>query len=270
MHLAGFRSRFPHRHGLLLLVAACLQPATASAGQSADAEATTDRSSPDEDPPLCAPSVSFGASISAVSDYRFRGISNSDIAPAFQPSLQLDTPGGAFLGLWGSNITNLSGADAEIDLSGGWAGTVGLVDVSAGAIAYLFPGARNANVVELFGTAGLSLGPASATLGLNWAPEQANLPRASRYAFLALAAAIPGKPLRLRASIGHEQGGLPLRRDMSAGAKWDWLLGVDVTLPGFTVGVAYVDTDLPGRDTTGQRANRLGQAGLLLKLSAHF
>lgn len=267
---AGPRSLFAHRHGLLLLLAACLHPTSASAGQLDDRQPPEDGIDQGKEEPLPTSSVSLSATVSVVSDYRFRGISNSSNGPAFQPSLQLDTPCGAFLGLWGSNIANLSGADAEIDLSGGWAGTVGQFDVSAGAIAYLFPGARNADVVELFGTAGLSLGPASATLGLNWAPKQANLPRTSRYAFLALVAAIPGKPLRVRASIGHETGGLPLRRDMAGPAKWDWLLGADITLPGFTVGVAYVDTDLPGRDATGQRANRLGQAGLLLKLSAHF
>lgn len=212
----------------------------------------------------------LGGSLGFVTDYRFRGISNSDKAPAVQASLQLDMPSGAFLGVWGSSIADLEGAPAEVDLSAGWAGTVGAFDMSVGFIGYLFPGGRGADVVELFGAAGFALGPATATLGINWAPAQANLERASRYVHTSVSTALPGRPLRLRASLGHEAGGLPLRRSTDAADKWDWQLGADITLPDLTIGIAYTGTDLPTRDSSGVRVNRLGSDGILLKLTAFF
>ena len=214
--------------------------------------------------------VDVSGTLSFTSDYRFRGISQTDIAPAIQPSLQIDTAAGFFAGVWGSNVSDFNGATTEIDLSAGWGGTLGAFDTSFGVLAYLFPGGRGTDIVELFGTAGFTLGPASATLGLNWAPEQANLDRANRYAHATVSAAIPGKALRLRASLGHETGGLPLRRSAGTAGKWDWQLGADITLPSLTIGVAYVGTDLPSRDAQGNRANRLGRDGVVLKLSAFF
>lgn len=252
MNPAGPKPRSPHSPGLLLAAVFAALPAAAIA-QTAPADAPT-----------------LGGSLGFVTDYRFRGISNSDQAPAVQASLQLDTPSGVFLGVWGSSIADLQGAPAEIDLSAGWAGAVGAFDMSVGIIGYLFPGGQGNDVVELFGAASFALGPATATLGLNWAPEQANLERASRYVHATVSTALPGRPLRLRASMGHETGGLPLRRSAAPADKWDWQLGADITLPDLTIGVAYVGTDLPTRDSSGVRVNRLGSDGILLKLTAFF
>ncbi len=262
MRMAGRRLRAVRWLCPLLALAAAQAPGILFAQSGADAADSLDDREPSGT--LLAGSLAF------VSDYRFRGISNSDLAPAVQASVQLDTASGLFLGLWGSSIADLDGARAEIDVTAGWTGTLGPFDTSAGLIAYLFPAGSGTGVVELFGTAGLVLGPATATIGLNWAPEQANLDRASRYAHATLSAALPGKPLMLRASLGHERNGLPLRRNADATTKWDWQLGADVTLPALTIGVAYVGTDLPGRDRLGTRTNRLGGDGVVVRLSAHF
>jgi uncharacterized protein (TIGR02001 family) len=213
--------------------------------------------------------VEISGSVALVSDYRFRGISQTDIAPAIQPSLQLDLAQGLFLGFWGSNIADLNGATTEIDLSAGWAGRVAGLDVSAGLLGYLYPGGTGTDVVEFFGSVGMPIGPLFAGFGLNWAPQQANS-GASRYAFAQLSAAIPGKPITLRASLGHERGGFVSDETERTTAKWDWLLGVDFTVSALTVGIAYVGTDLPSKDALGNRANRIGGDGLLLTLSAAF
>lgn len=249
---ASPKQRSPRSRGLLFAAVFAALP-TAAIAQTGPADTPT-----------------LGGSLGFATDYRFRGISNSDQAPAVQASLQLDTPSGVFLGVWGSSIADLQGASAEIDLSAGWAGAIGAFDMSAGIIGYLFPGGRGNDVVELFGAASFALGPATATLGLNWAPGQANLESASRYVHATVSTALPGRPVRLRASLGHETGGLPLRRTTEAADKWDWQLGAEITLPDLTIGIAYVGTDLPTRDNSGVRVNRLGSDGILLKLTAFF
>lgn len=46
----------------------------------------------------------FSAGVTGTTDYRFRGISNSDNGPAIQPWVQYDHKSGLFVNVWGSNI----------------------------------------------------------------------------------------------------------------------------------------------------------------------
>lgn len=257
--------------GPLVAIAGALVPGTAFGQQLQEPEARIDPAerAPDSEA-VGTGARSLTGTLAFLSDYRFRGVSNSDLSPAIQASIQLDTASGLFMGIWGSSIADLDGASAEIDVAAGWSGAIGALDISAGGIAYLFPGGRGTEVVELFGTAGFALGPTTATLGLNWAPEQANLDRPNRYAHATVSAAIPGKPLTLKASLGHETGSLPLRRNAGTAAKWDWQVGADINFPSLTIGVAYVGTDLPSRSPSGNSANRLGRDGVLVRMSATF
>ena len=207
--------------------------------------------------------------VALTSDYRFRGISQTDIAPAIQPSLQLDSPSGLFAGVWGSNVADFNGATTEIDLTAGWAGTLAGFDRSVGILAYRYPGGDGTDVYEFFGTIGMPIGPITATLGLNWAPEQPNAGD-SRYVYAALSAAIPGTPVSLGATLGHERGGFVFDEAGRTTAKWDWMLNLSYSLSAVTLGIAYVGTDLPSRDPLGTRIYRAGRDALVLTLSAAF
>lgn len=207
--------------------------------------------------------------VALTSDYRFRGISQTDIAPAIQPSLQLDTPSGLFAGVWGSNVAELNGATTEIDLTAGWAGTLAGLDSSFGILAYLYPQGDGTDVYEFFGTVGMPIGPITASLGLNWAPEQPNS-GANRYLFAALSAGLPGTPITLNATLGHERGGFVFDEAGATTAKWDWMLSLTYSLSAVSLGVAYVGTDLPGRDPLGACINRTGRDAVVLTLSGAF
>jgi uncharacterized protein (TIGR02001 family) len=240
-----------------MMAALALYPAAASAQPADGAELSA------------ATGLQISGSVSLVSDYRFRGISQTDIAPAIQPALQLDHASGFFVGFWGSNVADFNGATTEIDLSAGWSGIVAGLDTSFGVLGYLYPGGSGTDVAELFGTFSLPVGPLVASLGLNWAPEQANS-GASRYAYAAVSAAIPGTPLTLSGSIGHERGGFVSDDTGRTTAKWDWMLGASASWSTLTLGLAYLGTDLPTRDTGGARANRAGRDALVLTLFAAF
>jgi uncharacterized protein (TIGR02001 family) len=243
------------RHAAALAVAGLLAAAAAKAEPA--------------DPAIDSAGVTVSGTVALTSDYRFRGISQTDIAPAIQPALQLDTPGGLFAGVWGSNVAEFNGATTEIDLTAGWAGSLAGLDTSVGILAYLYPGGDGTDVYEFFGTIGMPIGPVSASLGLNWSPNQPNS-GASRYLYAALSAAIPGTPLTLNATLGHERGGFVFDEAGATTAKWDWMLGLNYSLTAVTLGVAYVGTDLPGRDPLGTRINRAGRDAVVLTLSAAF
>ena len=77
------------------------------------------------------PSISyaqFSANIGLVSDYRYRGISQTRLKPAIQGGVDYGLPGGFYVGAWASNIKwikDLGGdANVEIDLYGGYKGEI--------------------------------------------------------------------------------------------------------------------------------------------------
>ena len=98
--------------------------------------------------------------ITAVSDYDFRGISLSATDPALQGSIDWAGESGWYLGAWASNIDYGKGVDGdlEIDLYGGYAGeTEGGFGYDVGLVYYTYPGADDiSDYPELY--VGLSYG----------------------------------------------------------------------------------------------------------------
>ncbi len=88
--------------------------------------------------------VSFTAA--AVTDYIFRGISQTDEDPTLQASVDV-TYGIAYFGIWGSGIdfgpsgTNGTPADVEIDVYAGIKPTYKNITFDIGGIYYYYPGA---------------------------------------------------------------------------------------------------------------------------------
>lgn len=223
--------------------------------------------------------IKITGSAAFVSDYRFRGISFSDLDPAVQPFIQLTTAPGLFVSLWGSSIADFNGATTEIDVTGGWTGSVVGLNTTVGVIGYLYPGGSNTDTVELFGSVGIPLGPVTTTFGVNWQPDQKNLSRSNRYFFGTVSGGIPGIPITLKATLGNERGGLVVDQTGDKTSKWDWLIGADLTWKALTLGVAYVGTDLStrninlaGDDETPAvgRANRTAKDTVVVSLTAAF
>jgi len=103
--------------------------------------------------------VSYNAGI--ITDYRFRGISQSSFDPALQVGVDFTHKSGFYLGAWGSNVSwikdyaGASKGSIEIDLYGGYRGQIGKdVAFDVGAIKYQYPNntaSTNANTAEVYG-----------------------------------------------------------------------------------------------------------------------
>jgi len=105
--------------------------------------------------------LSFNAGV--VSDYRYRGISQSRLEPALQGGVDYADKSGFYVGAWGSTIKWIkdSGASAgsvEVDLYGGYKGAVGDVAYDVGFLRYEYAGNKykevtgvNANTNEVYG-----------------------------------------------------------------------------------------------------------------------
>ena len=84
--------------------------------------------------------------VAAVSDYRFRGISQSYRQPAIQGGFDYTHASGLYLGNWNSSVSSNSynnGAGLEVDLYGGYRFPLTKeLNADVGVLLYLYPGAK--------------------------------------------------------------------------------------------------------------------------------
>lgn len=88
---------------------------------------------------------SFTGNMSIVSDYRFRGISQTYGLPAVQGGLDYSHSSGAYVGTWLSNVSGnqyYNGASLEMDVYGGYKLPLGDFTLDLGALYYYYPGAH--------------------------------------------------------------------------------------------------------------------------------
>ena len=207
--------------------------------------------------PAADPPVTISGSATFVTDYRFRGISQTGGDPAIQGGITATHESGFYVGTWGSSI---KGGDAlgemELDLFGGWSGklTEGL-SFDGGLLYYAYPTnvtGYNAEFFEPYATLSTTVGPVEAKLGVNYAWKQDALGNDDNlYLHGELSAGIPQTPISLSAHLGYTDG--PLAPAFLAGTNdmngWDWSIGASATVLGkLNVGVSYIGTDGPSVD----------------------
>jgi uncharacterized protein (TIGR02001 family) len=182
--------------------------------------------------------ITLTGGIAAVSDYRFRGVSLSDKDFAIQPYLTVKHESGFYVGVWGSNLAENAGDDVEVDLYAGFSGG-DAVTYDIGATYYVYPGVSAFNYVEFTGKLGTTVGPATIGGQVSYVPSQDNTGNSDNiYVATNAAVAIPNTPLTVTGSVGLEDGAFT-----AGSSKLDWSLGLSAASKGFTLGVAYVDTD---------------------------
>ena len=100
--------------------------------------------------------LSFSGNAAVTTDYRFRGLSQTQNDPAVQAGFTLAHDSGVYFGLWGSNVNFGSGTPSlELDPSLGFATTLDsfaskpLLDV--GVVYYNYPSASDLSWLEFYG-----------------------------------------------------------------------------------------------------------------------
>jgi uncharacterized protein (TIGR02001 family) len=127
---------------------------------------------------IAAPAFAGGTwtgTLGVTSDYKFRGISQSDNDPAVNGSIEFGHSG-FFAGVWASSIdfSTDPGADVEIDLYGGYTHAFSDTTSLTGKVLYYwYPGANtpDADYVELIAALEHNFGKFSGNLQVAWTPD---------------------------------------------------------------------------------------------------
>jgi uncharacterized protein (TIGR02001 family) len=255
-----------------------------------------------------APAITVNGSATLTSDYRFRGISQTDKEMAVQGGLTVTHESGVYVGTWASNLSGwgtFGGANMELDLIVGYKAKLSdSTTLDVGLTWYMYPGGADKTdfaepYVRLTGTTG----PITLTTGAAYAPRQQALGRWYRtgadaatgvytdpgakddnlYLWGDGALAIVGSPLTAKAHIGYSDGNSGLGPNATSvaptGRYWDWSLGADATWRNLTLGVSYVGTDISRREAAylqpsfskGQDgAGSIANGTVLVALTASF
>jgi len=209
---------------------------------------------------------SFSANVGFVSEYFFRGISQTDdgmaIQGGFDYEVEVAKPTSLYLGVWGSNVdfdeaSGVDGATLEFDLYGGLKGSIGDTGLSwdLGVIYYMYPGAAsnlNYDFVEIAGSLDYDFGVAAVTASINYSPENFGDSGVAWYPKLAVDVPVPSvENLSVSAYVAKQY----IKDETTFGSPdyVEWNVAANYSLAGFDLSLAYSDTDIsPSADGKGE------------------
>ncbi|MGH8157410.1 MAG: TorF family putative porin [Rhodanobacter sp.] len=226
-----------------------------------------------------APASTITGNVAVVNDYLFRGLSQTNFDPAVQPGIEFDHASGWYIGAWGSNISWLSDASTtaapissslEVDLYAGYRGSFGKDwSYDAGLYEYYYPGSYPAGFTRPYTTeAYASLGWSGLTLKYSYTLTNLfGVADSKRSGYLDLSwnyAFSPG--WTFNSHVAHQDVA------HASGASYtDWKLGVTRAFGGgYSVALAYYDTNAARSAYTNAYGHYLGRATGILTLSKSF
>ena len=216
--------------------------------------------------------ITASANVTIASEYRFRGVDLSGGEIAIQGGFDLAHENGIYVGTWASSLDEdtVGFGSTELDVYAGWSGAVADgITADAGVIIYLYPdapaSAGKTDYTEFYGSLGFGLGPAEATVGVAYAPDQASLGDTDNiYVYTDVGVGIPDTPVTLTGHVGYTDGFLTFTND---GKAFDWSIGAEVAVYGpLTLGVSYTGAE---GDIVAPAYNFVDDA-LVISLSASF
>jgi uncharacterized protein (TIGR02001 family) len=201
-----------------------------------------------------APASPIAGNMSLVTDYRFRGISQTLGNPALQGGFDYAHSSGIYLGNWNSNVSSAAGypgGNLEMDFYGGWKKAFGDFGLDVGAIYYYYPGSDasllvNPNSTETnsgkVSNTELYIGGSWKWISIKWFHSVSDyfmVPDTSGSNYYDLSASYDmGGGWGLVGHIGHTDV-----HNFSSASYSDYRLGVTKDLTGWIVGATVVGTN---------------------------
>ena len=221
-----------------------------------------------------APDYTLAFNVGAVTDYRYRGISQSRLKPAIQGGIDFTHKSGFYVGTWASSIKWIKDAggdaDAEVDIYGGYKNEVVKdLTIDVGLLRYQYPSndlAVSPNTLEVYGA--VTYGPAT----LKYSHSTTNLfgfddSKGSGYVDLSASFEVGG--VTLAPHVGYQKV-----KNYTTASYTDYSFTVSKDLSGFLLSAALVGTqtkDVPGSYAyVSPDGKNLGKATVVLGVKKTF
>lgn len=187
--------------------------------------------------------------VALTTEYRLRGISQTDGDPAIQGGITISHSSGFYVSTWASNLAgagDFGGSHMELDLIGGYTKALGPVTLDGGVIYYVYPGTSGFDFVELYGSVSGKVGPLTGKLGTYWAPDQKAIafskPKGHNiWIYSDWAFPVEGTPVTLKAHGGYSTGNSGYTKGTDV---FDYSVGADIAISKLTLNVSFVGTDV--------------------------
>jgi uncharacterized protein (TIGR02001 family) len=245
--------------------------ATALAAAGADAARAADLSAPEAAVEASMFDVAFG--VAGVSDYRFRGVTQTRKNPAIQGYVELQAFDWIYAGIWSSSVSfptrfGLTDPAAEVDFYAGVRHTWGAFSLDVGYLYYwypgetkAFPGQRQTDYWEIKALPSVAIGEyGSITGNLWWSADYANTGGNDLYLSLAPKINLPISSISdvafyVSGEIGKQWLG---KNDFDFNPKdfWTWNVGGGMTYKAMTLDLRYSDTNLTRGECFGNTGAR--------------
>jgi uncharacterized protein (TIGR02001 family) len=220
------------------------------------------------------PDFSISGNFGLFSDYRFRGMSQTDTAPALQGGFDMAHKSGVYLGTWSSNVSgwaNTGGNGQEIDIYGGYKFGLGPIGLDLGYLAYVYPD----------NTPSPSQGTREFYVGVSYGPIAYKVSRTTGnwFGFCSGSSGSLYHDLSLSGSLSEKVGYVVHvgSQDVKCATDYDFTdykIGLSYDLGNaYSVGVAYVSTS--GLTTTAKSSftnagTKLYEGGAVLSITKTF
>lgn len=185
--------------------------------------------------------------VGVVSDYVFRGFTQTDEEPAIQGGVDL-TAGSFYAGAWASNVEFGDDTEAEVDFYGGFRTEAAGFALDVGAVAYLYveaPDGADYDYAEFKAAASRAVGPVTAGAAVYYSPDFFGLDEEATYVEGSLAFAPAGR-WTMSGTVGYQA--LDVNDDYTT-----WNAGVAYAVTdNLTIDLRYHDTDIDGPLSDGR------------------
>ncbi|MBB1630620.1 TorF family putative porin [Cupriavidus sp. UME77] len=252
-----------------------LAPAAFAQSNAQEGGAPTDATATAEASPH-----TFTANVTLASEYRYRGLMQTNRRPAIQGGFDYSHSSGFYVGNWNSSISWLGdsnpkvSAPIEMDFYGGFKNTVTLAGLEwnydAGVLQYYYPGDYPNGFTRPY-TTELYVGAGAGPVFFKYSQALTNLFgfADSKYSYYAdLSANVPLNfwDLTLNAHVGYQNV-----KHVNSASYTDWKLGLTKDLgKGFALAIAYIDTNAHKSAYTNVPGRYVGKATAWASITKTF
>lgn len=212
----------------------------------------------------------WSANMAVLTEYQFRGISQSNEDPAIQVGIDYGHASGLYVGFWASSVEFNSGSGNETQLETnfytGYAGSAGAFDYDIGFLYYYYPeedddepgtGVGEQDLWEVYGSLGTTFDMAyepSVTAGFAYSPDYYGSDGDSIYVYGEFGLSLGG--ISPYATVGY----LDVDGDKTTPAGYDYVyytVGASYDIGHFTLDLHWFDAE-EGADAGGTGSGRDG------------